>query len=128
MAKASQFCVPLDNKPGQLAKLCGALKRAKVNIDGIAVADNVDGAWVRLVASPVANARKALTKGKYHFSTQRVLSVPSANKPGELEAVAAKLTKAGININYVYAAASKAGKMSLVLGVDNVDKAAKAVG
>ena len=40
MAKATQFCVGLANKPGSLAKLCAALSRAKVNIEAISVADS----------------------------------------------------------------------------------------
>jgi len=128
MAKTTQFCVGLDNKPGVLAKLCGVLKRAKVNIQAISVADNAECCWVRLVASPSAKAKAALGKGKYHFSTQRVLTVQAANKPGELERITGKLARARVNINYVYGSTGDGTKTMLVFGASNLARAAKAVG
>jgi hypothetical protein len=128
MPKATQFCVGLDNKPGTLAKLCGVLKRAKVNIDAISVADNADCAWVRLVASPAAAAKSALTDAHCSFCTQRVLALKAANRPGELESIAAKLAKAGVNVNYVYGSSMGTSPSTLVLSVSDLDRAAKAVG
>ena len=128
MAKATEFCVGLDNKPGTLAKLCTALKRAKVNIDAISVADNAQCCWVRLVASPVTAAKQALTRGRFHFCTQQVLKMQVANRPGELERMTTKLAKGGVNINYVYGSNAKGSSSTLVLSVSNLDRAAKAVG
>lgn len=128
MAKATQFCVGLDNKPGTLAKLCTALRRAKVNIEAITVADNVECSWVRLMASPTAAAKAALTRGRFNFCTQRVLTLNVANRPGELERIAARLAKAGVNINYVYGSNAKGPSSALVLSVSDLDRAARAVG
>ena len=128
MARTTQFCIGLENKRGVLAKLCGALRRARVNIEAISVSDNVDCCFVRLVASPTAKAKAALTKGKYGFCTQRVLTVRAANKPGELERIAARLAKARVNINYVYASTGDGKSTTLVFSVDNLARAAKAVG
>ena len=125
MPRATQFCVGLDNKPGTLAKLCGALKRAKVNIEAITVADNAECCWARLIASPAAAARQALTKGRFNFCTQSVLRLRVANKPGELERIAAKLAKARININYVYGSNAEGDSSTLVLSVADLQRAAK---
>ena len=126
MAKVTQFCIGLDNQPGVLAKLCGVLKRAKANIDAISVVDNSDCAWVRIVANPAPAAKDALTKAKYDFCTNKVLSLSVGNAPGELEAISTKLAKAGVNIHYVYGTGG-APKATLVLGVSDVDAAAKAL-
>lgn len=128
MARAMQFCVALNNQPGALAKLCGALSRAKVNLDALSVADNADCCWVRLLASPTAAARKALTRGRFDFCTQQVLALHVADRPGELERIAAKLTRAGVNINYVYGSNSPGGSGLLVLSVSDLARAAMAVG
>ncbi len=125
MAKATQFCVGLDNKPGTLAKICGTLKRAKVNIEAITVADNAECCWVRLVASPAAAARKTLTKGRFNFCTQSVLRLRVANQPGELERIAATLAKARININYVYGSNAEGASSTLIVSTGNLDRAAK---
>jgi len=128
MARATQFCICLSNKPGTLAKLCASLTRARVNIEAISVADSADCCLVRMVASPMAKAKAALTRGKYNFCTQRVLTVKAANKPGELGRIAAKLARAGVNINYVYASTGDGKSCLLVLSVSDLDRAAKAVG
>ena len=127
MSLATQLCVGLDNQPGMLARLCGALKRAKVNIDAVSVADSADCCWVRLVASPAAAAKTALTRGHFNFCTQRVLRLKVANRPGELERIAARLAKAGVNIHYVYGSNADGPTSVLVLGVSELARAAKAV-
>ncbi len=127
MARATQFCVGLDNKPGTLAGLCGALKRGKVNIVAISVSDSADCCWVRLVASPVAAARAALTKGRFNFCMQRVLVLRVAHRPGVMQGIAAKLAKAGVNINYVYGSNAEGPSSTLVLSTGNLDRAAKAL-
>ena len=125
MAMATQFCVGLDNKPGTLAGLCGALKRAKVNIVAISVSDNAECCWVRLVASPVAATKTALTKGRFSFCTQRVFVLQVAHQPGVMHGIAAKLAKAGVNINYVYGSNADGPSSTLVLSTSNLDRTAK---
>ena len=127
MAKATEFCIGLDNKPGTLAKLCGALKRAKVNIDAVSVSENAECCWVRMVATPAATAKRVLGRAKYHFCVQPVLTLPAHNRPGELERVASRLAKAGININYVYGSNSKGVPSTLVLSVSDLRRARAAV-
>ena len=124
MAKATEFCIGLDNKPGTLAKLCGTLKRAKVNIDAVSVSENAECCWVRMVASPAATAKRVLGKARYHFCVQPVLTLPAHNRPGELERVASKLGRAGVNINYVYGSNSKGVPSTLVLSVSDLKRAA----
>ncbi len=123
----TQFCVGLGNTPGTLSRLCGALARAKVNIEAISVADNAECSWVRLIASPVAAARRALSQGRFNFCTQTVLMLKVSNRAGELQRIAERLGRAGVNINYVYG--STGGESpALVLSVGNLARAAKAVG
>jgi len=128
MARATQLSVYLPNRPGELAKITAALQRAKVNIQAISVADHADGCLVRLVASPTAAAKRALTRAKCNVLAQPVLVLKLADAPGELRNVAAKLAKAKINISYVYGSGAGGGKPSLVvLGVSDVAKAARLV-
>lgn len=128
MARATQLTVCLENKPGQLAKLSGALRRAKLNILAITVVDNTDSGVVRLVADSSAKARQALKRAGMNPTQQAVVAVSMPNEPGALQAVAAKLAAAGVNINYAYGSvAKKASEGMIVLGVDDLKKALKAV-
>jgi hypothetical protein len=128
MPLVTQFCVGLNNVPGTLAKLCSALRKARINIDAISVADNAECSWVRFVGSPAAKAKRVLKRGRYHFSSHRALCVPVANRPGELERIATKLGKAGVNIHYVYGSNPAANKGTLVLAANDLARAKHAVG
>lgn len=129
MQRAVQFSVGLDNSAGTLARLCSMLRKAKVNIDALSVSDNADCGWIRLVATPAAKARKALDKAGYTVCARLVLVAEAPNEPGELERMCTRLAKAGVNIHYIYgSAAADAESHRLVLGVDDVDGAIKALG
>lgn len=102
MSVKKQFTVCLENKPGELARVCSALKRAKVNLLAISVADSSDSCLVRLVPNNTARARGALSKIGLRVCSRDVVAVPLANRPGALGEVSAKLSKAKINIDYAY--------------------------
>ena len=126
MAKATQFCVGLDNKPGTLGKMCGVLTRAQVSIQAISVSADGECGWVRFLARPATRARAALNRARYQFCTRRVLSLSVTHEPGTIERVATQLAKARINIDYVYGSNPRVGPSSiLVLGVSDLDRAAK---
>jgi hypothetical protein len=128
MAKATQLCVALNNEPGTLAKLCGTLRRAKVNIEAVTLENDTECGWVRVIASPLAEAKAALTKGRFNFCTQRVLRLKVTNRPGELERISGQLAAAGVNINYVYGSNAEGASGTLILSVNNPDKAMRVLG
>lgn len=128
MPRATQLSICLENKPGQAAKLGSALKRAKVNIVAISVVDNADSGIVRLLTDSNAKAAAALTKGGMKPTQQAVLTLSLPNEPGALGAAAQKLAAAKVNINYAYGSVAKGAKEGLIVfGVDDLDKALKAV-
>ncbi len=127
MPRGSQLTVCLENKPGQLAKLGAALRRAKLNILAISVVDNSDTALVRVVADNSAKAAQALKRAGMKPTRQAVLVLSLPNEPGALGEASAKLAEAGVNINYVYGSVEKGGAQgTIVFGVDDLDKAVKA--
>jgi hypothetical protein len=126
--KAVQFSVALDNTAGSLAGLCGVLRRAGANIEAISVSDNTDCGWVRLVATPAPKARAALARAGLTAGAQLVIVLDAPNRAGELERVAKKLAKAGVNINYVYGSNPRGTGSTLVLGVSDASAALDALG
>ncbi len=128
MPKAVQFSVALDNTAGTLAALCARLHKAGANLEAITVVDNAECGWVRFVASHAPKARAALERAGYTVCANQVVTARVGNKKGELERLAAKLAKAGVNINYIYGSASDASPTMLVFGVSDIAKAVKAIG
>jgi len=127
MPRATQLSVSLANKPGQLAKLAATMKRAKVNLLAISVVDNTDTGLVRLIADDSAKATRALARVGMKPLRQPVLVLHLPNEPGALAEASAKLAASGVNINYCYGSvARQAAEGSVVLGVDDLDKALRA--
>ena len=124
MEKTMQVSVTMENAPGQLERLCRVLAQAKVNIRGISVSDATDLSTIRLLVSDPAAAEEALKEAGLPCITQDVLVLELDDKPGSLEAVAARLSASGVNIQYVYGSGDRGrGKAILILRVDDVDRA-----
>jgi hypothetical protein len=98
-----QFTLYLENKPGMLALITNALATAKVNIEGVSVAESTDVSIMQMVVSKAQTTERILKSKRIPFTEQDVALVHLDNKPGALAGIASKLAKAGININYVYA-------------------------
>ncbi len=104
-----QFTLYMENKPGELARITKKLAAARVNLEGISVANSADVALVQLVVSNATATRRILKAGNVPFTVQQVALVPLHNEPGSLAKVAESLAQAKININYVYATSCNCG-------------------
>ena len=123
---ARQLAVFLDNMPGTLARLCDALSEEKINIYAISTSDTVDHIVVRMVLSDPAKALQLFEeRGTLVVSTE-VLMVDGDNKPGSLAAIAHRLARGEVNIDYAYCATHpKAHKGIFILRTSNPKKALK---
>ena len=106
MEIAKQLSVFLANKPGTLAAVCEELARAKVNIFALTITDTVDHSVVRMVLSDTEKALHIFEERGVLAVQSNVLMITNDNKPGSLGAIASRLAKAKINIEYAYLATS----------------------
>jgi hypothetical protein len=126
MPKVTQLTVCLENKRGQAAKLGAALKRAKVNILALSVADSAEAGVIRLVPDSAPKATKALKSAGMAVIRTNVLGVTLPNEPGALASATKALSDAGVNIDYLYGSVAKSAEEGMVvMGVDDIDKALK---
>lgn len=126
MAIRKQISTLLVNKPGTLARVCSALKRNKVNILAISIENMVDSCVLHTVVDNTDAGIEAIKKIGLPVVLTPVLVLTLTDRPGALGEVAGKLTKAGVNIEYVYGS-GVSGKGLVVFRVSDVNKAAKAV-
>lgn len=126
MTVATQYCVCLENKPGMLARLCGVLSQAKVNIEAMFVSqgDEEGFCWVNFVATPAREVESALTEASYSFVPEKVLTVQLENRPGELARIADRLAEAQVNIHYVYGGGVMGSRFLAVLSVEDMERSA----
>jgi hypothetical protein len=123
--RIKQVSVFVGNETGRLVDMLEPLARSGINILALSVADSADFGIVRLVASDTEGAVRALHDAGFTLRVNEVLSYEMPNIPGGLlKSVAEPLARAGINLEYFYAfVQSEAGKATVVLKVDDLDRA-----
>lgn len=122
-----QLTLILDNRPGVLAKVCGDLAKAKINIKGIYVENLVDHSAVRVVVDDPDKATHLLGANGVLVFENEVVAVSADNKPGALVAIAKKLGKARVNIDYMYGSTPDRGRATVYLRVNDVKGAKSAL-
>ena len=115
MQITKQLAIFLDNRPGMLAAVADALAEAKINIYAITTSDTVDHSVIRLVVSDYRKALHVFEERGALVVEDDVLMIDGSNKPGELAAIAHKLAKAKINIEYCYSATPSDAKSGLMI-------------
>jgi hypothetical protein len=123
MPAATQLNLPLESRPGTLARLCRDLATGGVNLLALA-APEADGgrASVRLLVANPEQAQNALKRAGYSFDAEQVLFVELKNRPGALAKAVEKLARAGIDIRSAYATAyTRAQKTAAVIAVREHD-------
>jgi hypothetical protein len=125
MAKAKEFTVTIEDKPGALGKCFLALAQRGINILAFESYVEEHESLVRFVADDPVSANQVLGGLHMIFEENDVAVVRVAHRPGELGRAAARLGENHINIDYSYCGLESGSPQALlVFGVDSVTKAA----
>ncbi len=96
-----------------------------INIRAMSIADTKDFGILRMITSDNAKTKEVLSNDTV-VNTAEVIAVKMADRPGALYKVVDILSKAGVNIEYMYAfTASDALGAYVVFRVDDVAQAQK---
>jgi len=124
MAKAKEFTVTIENKPGALGKCFLALAERGVNILAFQSYVEERESLVRIVVDNPASAKAVLGSLRMIFEETEVAIIRLAHRPGELGRAASRLGQNQINIDYSYCGLEPGSTRALaVFGVDNLTKA-----
>jgi hypothetical protein len=124
MAKTKQFTIAVDNQPGAVAGIAKTLGSAKVNILSLLGTAQGTAGTVQLVVDDPRRAKKALDAARIAYAETPAEQYDLPNKPGALAQCLEKLAGKGVNLNSVYATATKGSKKAVV--VYTVEAAAQA--
>ena len=113
----------MQDKPGELARVCEALGNNGVNIKAIASERHHSGPRIRIVTDDETTTTSSLKRMGAPFELQEVLVVSLSDRPGELGKMARKLAKAMVNVNSIYIISKENGVTEMALTVDNMRKA-----
>jgi hypothetical protein len=115
MAKTKQLSVTVDNKPGAVAEIVRTLGNAKVNILALAAWVEGQSGTVQVIVEDARRAKKALDDARIAYREGAIDQVELANKPGALAKTLDQLASKGVNLNAIYATATKGGKKAVVV-------------
>jgi hypothetical protein len=128
MRVETQLSVFLENRAGVLATVASDLAQHGIGIRALTIATLADHAVVRLV---VSDPRKALhlfgDRGVLAVASQ-ILAVELDDATGTLGAMARRLARAGVNIEYAYGSSpAGGGRPTVYLHPSDFKKARKAM-
>jgi len=118
-----QCVVEVTDEVGRLATLTGKIRDAGINIDAVCAWVHQGVGYLRMVTDDHDKVYTAISPmvDKCEFSEVVYTRIP--NQPGQLDRLAARLARAGIRINLLYAAGGDESVATVVLETDNNVKA-----
>ena len=119
-----QLSVFIENREGRLGEVLTALKENNINIVSLSLADTSDYGMLRMITSNPEEAKKILKEKGFSAKLTDVLAVKLEHKVGELQEVLEIICKAGINVEYMYALATKNDDATIVIKTSNAEEAA----
>ena len=126
MAKAKEFTVTIEDKPGALGKCFLALAERGVNVLAFESYVEEGESLARFLVDDPAAATMVLGNLGMIFEETEAAVVRLPHRPGELGRAAALLGKNQINIDYSYCGVEPGSNLVvIVFGVDRVSGAAK---
>ena len=120
------FIVHGKNRSGELAKLTGALASKDVNVLITALGVNGQGV-ATFVANDEMSAQTALKDAGFEFKTFPALTIRLNDVPGMAAEVSRKLGDQGVNIECFLPIHVTEDKVTIALGVDNLEASKKAL-
>ena len=126
MSIRTELNLRLPNSPGALAGVCRLLSDERVNILAISLES---GGQVRMVVDNHVHAGATLREHHHQVTERDVILLAMPNAPGSLAATLRLVRDADVNVEYAYGGSAEGGSAaSVVLGVDNAQRAAAAAG
>lgn len=123
----SQLSIFVENKPGSLNEIIGALGALEVNIRALSLADTESFGILRLIVDHPEQAAEKL-RGRYSVKINHVVGVRMDDRPGGLSVPLSALADAGVSVEYAYAFIGKRDNDAcVILRTDNREKAEAAL-
>ena len=113
--KLEQISVFLENRPGGLAEITGALSQAGVNIRALSLADTADFGILRLIVDRNEIAIRVLKESGFTVGLTEMVALEIPDRTGGLWGILKLLEAAGMNVEYMYAFVQKAGENAVIL-------------
>lgn len=122
-----QLSVFLENSTGRLQSALQVLKDENINIVSLSLADTSDYGMLRMIVSNPDKAKESLKAAGLSAHLTDVIAIKLPHTVGSLQSVLAKISEAGINVEYMYALSTKDENACIVLKPADKDVCASAL-
>ena len=121
---ACQLSIIAENKPGGLSLVTAILRREKINIRAITIANAGDFGVVNVLVDDPERAYKVLLKEGLTVKQRAVIAVVIEDKPGGLDGLIQLLAHENINVENAYGFVLESREKAVfVLDVTELEKA-----
>lgn len=110
-----QLSVFVENKAGKLLELTDILAKNNIDLRAMSVADTADYGILRLILSDIDKAKTILEENGNIVKVTDVVGIAVSDEPGSMSKVISILSKAGINIEYMYAFVTRSKNYAYVV-------------
>ncbi len=119
-----QISVLLGNTSGSFDKLCHILDLEDISTKAVSAASTAENSMLRLVVNDSDPAASLLKSYNFNVEVTPVLAVEVPLHTGGMNAILKPLSKAEINIQYIYTTINRIGSETiLIIDVDKLEEA-----
>lgn len=122
------FVIETAHHPGELARVAGSLAAHGINITGLATASIGERSTIIVLTSDAPGTRSAFRDGGITAREQEVVTASLEDRPGSAAESTRKLAQAGVNIDFCFGTDMRDGRITVVMGVDQPEKARALLG
>jgi hypothetical protein len=122
------FITEAANQPGELARHTEAIASHGINLSSIVCLGMGDRGAAAFLAADEAGLRTALMDAGIAYREVAIIPVGIEDRPGTAASAARTLGDAGVNIEFLAPVDMSDHKVTLAIGVDNVEAARQALG
>ena len=113
--KIPQLSVFMENRPGHLILPCRMLAEARINIVALSLAETQKYGILRMIVRDWQRAKETLEAAGFRVTVNDVMAVQVEDHPGGLLRVLDPIVAAGLNVEYMYAFATKMGGQAVLV-------------
>lgn len=121
------FIVELENRPGRLAEVLDAVAGRGINLTSVGGAASGESGTVALLADDERGLQDALDSAGTGYREVDLVGAELEDRPGTLADATRRLADAGVNITAVFPTGMTGGRVSMAIGVDDLDAAQRAL-
>lgn len=125
---AKELIVVAKNQPGELHKVASVLGEHGVNLIALCAYNVGRTGRIHFVVNNHARGKEVLKTMKYKVREGPVLVLELKHSPGQFARITQKLAAAKVNIELVYGSGSNSDTAKLIVAVNHLGRAKKALG